>query len=102
MNWDEAVAGEVPTSEIGVKAVDDYTLQFITNEPAPYLPAKALYARPLSKAAFEKYGEYYNNTPETSVSSSPWILKEWTKGKQMVFGPNPNYTGQGKALPGEA
>jgi ABC-type oligopeptide transport system substrate-binding subunit len=94
VNWDEAVAGKVPTSEIGVKAVDDYTLQFITKAPAPYLPSKALYARPLSKAAFEKYGEYYNNKPETSVSSSPWILQEWTKGKQMVFAPNLKYTGK--------
>ena len=94
VNWDAAVKGEVPTSEIGVKAVDDYTLQFITSKPAPYLLAKAVYARPLSKAAFEKYGEYYNNTPETSVSSSPWILTEWTKGKQMVFSPNLKYTGK--------
>lgn len=93
-NWDKAVKGEVPTSEIGVKKVDDYTLQFITEAPAPYLPAQALYARPLSKKAFEKSGELYNNTPETSVSSSPWVLEEWTKGKQMVFGPNKNYTGK--------
>lgn len=95
-NWDEAVAGTVPVTEIGVKAVDDYTLQFTTKEPAPYLPSQALYARPLSKVAFEKYGEYYNNTPETSVSSTPWVLEEWTKGKQMVFGPNKNYTGKEK------
>jgi peptide/nickel transport system substrate-binding protein/oligopeptide transport system substrate-binding protein len=95
-NWDDAVAGKVPVTEIGVVAVDDYTLQFITKEPAPYLPSQALYARPMSKVAFEKHGEYYNNTPETSVSASPWILEEWTKGKQMVFGPNPNYTGKEK------
>jgi ABC-type oligopeptide transport system substrate-binding subunit len=94
VNWDAAVKGDVPTSQIGVKAVDDYTLQFITSKPAPYLLAKSLYARPLSKAAFLKYGEYYNNTPETSVSSSPWILTEWTKGKQMVFSPNLKYTGK--------
>lgn len=93
-NWDEAVKGDVPVTDIGVKAVDDYTLQFITKAPAPYLPAQALYARPLSKKAFEKSGEFYNNTPETSVSSSPWVLEEWTKGKQIVFGPNKNYTGK--------
>jgi peptide/nickel transport system substrate-binding protein/oligopeptide transport system substrate-binding protein len=73
--------------------VDDYTVQFITNVPAPYFLSKALYVRPLSKVAFEKYGEYYNNDPKTSVSSSPWILTEWSKGKQMVFGPNKKYTG---------
>jgi len=94
LNFDEAVAGKVPTSEIGVKKVDDYTVTFTTKAASPYFPSKALYVRPLSKVAFEKYGEYYDNTPETSVSSSPWVLTEWTKGKQVVFGPNKNYTGK--------
>ncbi len=93
VNWDKAVAGEVPVTDIGVEKVDDFTVKFTTTAASPYFLSKALYVRPLSKVAFEKSGEYYNNTPETSVSSTPWILKEWTKGKQMVFGPNLNYTG---------
>ena len=94
LNWDKAVKGEVPVEEIGVTKVDQFTAKFTTNVPAPYFLSKALYVRPLSKVAFDKYGEYYNNTPETSVSSSPWILKELTKGKQIVYGPNLNYTGK--------
>jgi len=43
--------------------------------------------------AFEKYGEYYDNKPETSVASGPWVLQEWTMGKKITFGPNKNYTG---------
>jgi len=58
VNWDKAVAGTVPTTEIGVKKVDDYTVQFITSAPSPYFPSKALYIRPLSKIAFQKSGEY--------------------------------------------
>src|SRR6185436_16495151 len=96
VNFDEAVAGKVPTTEIGVKKVDDYTVQFITEAASPYFPSKALYIRPLSKIAFEKSGEYYNSTPETSVSSTPYILTDWTKGKGMTFGPNENYTGKVK------
>ena len=96
VNFDEAVAGKVPTTEIGVKKVDDYTVQFITEAASPYFPSKALYIRPLSKIAFEKSGEYYNSTPETSVSSTPYILTDWTKGKGMSFGPNKNYTGKVK------
>ena len=96
VNFDEAVAGKVPTTEIGVKKVDDYTVQFITEAASPYFPSKALYIRPLSKIAFEKSGEYYNSTPETSVSSTPYILTDWTKGKGMTFGPNKNYTGKVK------
>ncbi len=96
VNFDEAVAGKVPTTEIGVKKVDDYTVQFITEAASPYFPSKALYIRPLSKIAVEKSGEYYNSTPETSVSSTPYILTDWTKGKGMTFGPNKNYTGKVK------
>ena len=95
-NWDNAVAGKVPVTEIGVKAIDDYTLQFTTDLPAPYFPAQALYARPLSHKAFDKSGEFYDSDPATAVSSSPWILTEWTKGKQMVFTPNLKYTGKDK------
>jgi len=96
VNFDDAVAGKVPTTEIGVKKVDDYTVQFITKAASPYFPSKALYIRPLSKIAVEKSGEYYNSTPETSVSSTPYILTDWTKGKGMTFGPNKNYTGKVK------
>ena len=96
MNWDDAVAGKVPTSAIGVKKVDTYTVQFTASVPSPYFPSKALYIRPLSRVAFQKYGEYYDNDPKTSVSSSPWILQEWTKGVRIVLAPNKKYTGREK------
>ena len=94
VNWDAAVAGKVPVTAIGVKKIDTYTVQFTTTVPSPYFLSKALYVRPLSKAAVQKYGDHYNNDPATAVSSSPWILTEWTKGKRMVFGPNTRYTGK--------
>ncbi len=93
VGFNDAVAGKIPKEQIGVKKVDDYTFTMTTTSPSPYFPSKALYIRPMSKAAFLKSGEYYNNDPATSVSSTPWILKEWTKGKQIVLGPNKAYTG---------
>jgi len=93
-NWNEAVAGEVPLDEIGVKKIDDYTVEFTLTAPAPYFLSKALYVRSMSKVAYEAHGEYYNNTPETSVTNTPWKLTEWTKGKQLVYGPNLDYTGK--------
>lgn len=95
-NWDKVVKGELPLEELGVKAIDDYTLQIVTERPAPYTPATMIFSRPLAKHQVEKYGEYYNNDPATSVSSEPWILEEWTKGKRIVLGPNLNYTGRRK------
>lgn len=94
-NWDEAVAGEVPVSEIGVRrGADEYTLIVETETPAPYLPLMMLYSAPLSKKAVERHGIFYNNDPATSVSSGPFILEEWTKDRRLVLRANPNYGGQ--------
>jgi ABC-type transport system substrate-binding protein len=95
-NWDKIVSGELPPTELGVKAIDDLTLEVTTELPAPYTPATMIFSRPMAKHRVEEYGVYYNNDPETSVSSEPWILEEWTKGKQIVLGPNLNYTGKQK------
>jgi ABC-type transport system substrate-binding protein len=97
-NWEKVLAGDLPKEELGVKAVDDFTFQVTTERPAPYTPAAMIFSRPLAKHQVEKYGVYYNNKPETSISSEPWILEEWTKGKQLVLAPNPNYTGRHKPL----
>ncbi|MEA3337880.1 MAG: peptide ABC transporter substrate-binding protein [Chloroflexota bacterium] len=93
-NWDKVVSGELPLEELGVKAIDDFTLQVVTELPAPYTPATMIFSRPMAKHQVEKFGEFYNNDPETSLSSEPWILEEWTKGKQIVMAPNLNYTGK--------
>ncbi len=95
-NWSQVVSGELPLEELGVKAIDDFTLQVVTEDPAPFTPATMIFSRPMAKHQVEKFGEFYNNNPETSLSSEPWILEEWTKGKQIVMGPNLNYTGKEK------
>jgi len=95
-NWDKIISGELPPTELGVKAIDDLTLEVTTELPAPYTPATMIFSRPMAKHRVEEYGVYYNNDPETSVSSEPWILEEWTKGKRIVLGPNLNYTGKQK------
>ncbi len=95
-NWDKIISGELPPTELGVVAVDDLTLQVTTELPAPYTPATMIFSRPMAKHQVEEHGVYYNNDPETSVSSEPWILEEWTKGKRIELGPNLNYTGKQK------
>jgi oligopeptide transport system substrate-binding protein len=97
-NWDDAVAGKVALDQIGVKAVDAHTLQFETQDAAPYLPAMMLYSQGLQKKALEAHGGLYNSDPATSVSDGPFILKEWRKGDRVVLEANPKYTGKNKPL----
>lgn len=93
LNWSQAIAGDVPVEEIGVRALDEYTLVFETEDVAPFLPAKLVYSLPLSKAALESTGPLYNTDPATAVSSGPFILSEWVPDEQITFVRNETYAG---------
>lgn len=92
-NWNEAIAGEVPLEELGVRAVDDLTLEITTEVPWPPLPAMMQFSFVMSKKAMEEHGPYYNSDPATSVSAGPFMLESLEPGKQVVLVANPNYKG---------
>ena len=92
-NWNEAIAGEVPVEELGVVAVDDLTLQIITEVPWPPLPAMMQFSFVMQKNALETHGPYYNNDPATSVSAGPFMLESAEPGNEIVLVANPNYKG---------
>jgi ABC-type transport system substrate-binding protein len=92
-NWNEVVAGEVPVEELGIKAVDDKTLQITTVEVFPPLPGVLKFAFLMQKKALEEHGPFYNSDPATSVSSGPFMLEEFEPGSRIVLVANPQYTG---------
>ena len=92
-NWDEVIAGQLPVEALGVRAVDDLTLEIATKGVFPPFPKIMKYAYALQKRALEEYGPYYNNDPATSVSSGPFMLAEFDPGFKVVFQANPHYTG---------
>jgi peptide/nickel transport system substrate-binding protein/oligopeptide transport system substrate-binding protein len=91
--WDEATSGEIPTDEIGYRAVDDLTIEVETQTPFPPLPNTLFFWPPIQKAALEAHGPEYLINPETSVSSGPFKLKSFTPGEEIVLEANPAYTG---------
>jgi peptide/nickel transport system substrate-binding protein/oligopeptide transport system substrate-binding protein len=94
VNFTEAVAGEVPVEEIGVRqGANEFELVVETVSPAPYLPSKMLYSLPLSKAALESSGPLYNTNPETAVSAGPFIIEEWLRDQTLTYKRNEKYSG---------
>ena len=92
--WDQAIAGEIPLEELGVRqGANEHELIIETQAPAPYLPAMLLYSCPLSAAALAEHGPLYNSNPETSVSSGPMRLAEWLLDQRVVYETNPDYQG---------
>lgn len=93
-------AKEVNTGEItdlnyiGVKAIDDYTIQFVLNNPAGYFPAIAgmWIARPVPRWAIEKYGEKWTD-PENIVTNGSYLLTKWAHEDEIILEKNPDYFG---------
>jgi oligopeptide transport system substrate-binding protein len=75
---------------VGVKAVDDYTVEFTLEHPAGYFPAIASMwvARPQPKDAIEAHGERWIE-PGFIVTNGPYVLVDWVHEDSMVLEKNP-------------
>jgi peptide/nickel transport system substrate-binding protein/oligopeptide transport system substrate-binding protein len=91
--WSQAVAGEIKPEEIGMAAVDDLTLTVTTEAPFPPLPGTLYFWSPLQAKALKEIGPSYILDPKTSVSSGPFMLKEFVPGDRLILVANPTYTG---------
>jgi peptide/nickel transport system substrate-binding protein/oligopeptide transport system substrate-binding protein len=81
-----------------VKAKDDLTLEFTTQEPWPALPAMMEFSFVLQKKALEEHGPLYNSNVETSVSAGPFMLDVLEPGNRIELVPNPMYKGYRQPL----
>lgn len=89
----EVNSGDVTDLDyIGVKAIDDYTIQFALNQPAGYFPAIAgmWVTRPVPRLAIEKYGIKWTE-PENIVTNGPYLLTEWAHEDELIMEKNPDY-----------
>lgn len=89
----EVNSGDVTDLDyIGVKAIDDYTIQFALNQPAGYFPAIAgmWVTRPVPRLAIEKYGIKWTE-PENIVTNGPYLLTKWAHEDELIMEKNPDY-----------
>ena len=82
-------------SAVGIKAVDDYTLQYTLNQPEPYWNSKLSYAIfwPLN-AEFEKSkGKDFGKAtdPTSLLYNGPFLLKGLTAKSSIEFAKNDQY-----------
>ncbi len=86
-------AGEKDVSELGVKVVDDKTLEVTLGAAYPFMVT--LFAStpmfPIRSDLVEKYGNAYGSDADKIVSNGPYLLKEWAHNDRMVFEKNPDY-----------
>lgn len=85
-------------SEVGVKALDDHTLQVTLENPTPYFLSLLCHQStyPALKSNVEQYGamDSRNNKwsrAEFAVTNGPFQFKSWKVNKEIVIVPNPHY-----------
>ncbi|MFK5971323.1 MAG: peptide ABC transporter substrate-binding protein [Candidatus Marithrix sp.] len=78
--------------ELGVRAIDDYTLEFKLEHAASYFPAlTSLWTyRPLPRKIVKKYGKDWTK-PDNIQTNGSYMLTEWDKGNKLVLNKNPDY-----------
>ncbi len=92
-NWDAVQKKDVPVDQLGVKAIDDYTIQVQTTSPKPYFPGIVTVWYAVPKKQVQKYGDEYATKVDTMLCSGPFMLTEWVKDNKIVMVKNPYYHG---------
>ncbi len=80
-------------SQVGVKVMDEKTLQVDLVRPTPYfmsLLTNGCY-RPVKKAQVESLKEKFGKGPDTMVYSGPFTLASWTNEQEIRLKKNPSY-----------
>ena len=77
---------------LGVKALDDYTVEFTLEAPAAYFESiSSMWTlRPLPSWAIEEFGDAWTD-PANIVVNGPYKLVEWRPGEKLIYEKNPGY-----------
>jgi len=92
-NAEDVFRGTKPASDLGVKVVNDTTLQMTLSSPIPYmlqLLAHGVFF-PMRKDIVEANPDSWAQKPETSMSNGPFYLKEYAMNQKTVLAKNENY-----------
>ena len=93
-NADAISKGKLPVEQLGIKALDNKTVEISLEKPIAYF--KVLMAYPLfgpqNQKVVEKYGKKYATNSKYMVYSGPFVIKNWTgTSDKWSFQKNPNY-----------
>lgn len=85
-------SGELAPSEVGVRAIDDLTLEIQLEHPAPYFPQilKHYTAYPAPKHLVERHGDDWVQ-PENIAVNGPYKLVKWWSNYIVHLERNPSF-----------
>lgn len=91
-NAEAIIRGELPPSELGVKALDDHTFQVDLKTQTPYFLGVLAHSTtyPVHRASLEKHGSDFTR-PGNLVSNGAYQLEDWVVQSHIKLVRNPHY-----------
>ncbi|CAI8839939.1 MULTISPECIES: peptide ABC transporter substrate-binding protein [Bacillus] len=97
-NAQEINKGTLATDRLGVKALDDYTLEVQLEQPVPYL--LQLLALPIYLPQHESFvkeqGDRYGLEPDNLIYNGAFVLEKWKHEQEFQLKKNDTYWDKGK------
>jgi oligopeptide transport system substrate-binding protein len=92
-NAQQVNSGKAAIEELGVKAIDEKTLEFKLESPTSYFLDLTYFKvmHPQRKDIIEAAGETYGSEANSMVFSGPFKITEWVHNNQVVLEKNENY-----------
>ena len=89
-NFSKAVAGEVDPSEVGVKVIDENTLELTLEQPSPALLSTVDFF-PQRQDYVDQYGDKLGSNAESVISCGPFKLTDWVHESTLTLEKNDKY-----------
>src|SRR5262245_5709178 len=91
-NADDINGGKTPVDQLGVEAVDPYTVKITLKASTPYFTGILAHSscQIVNKATIDKFGDEWTR-PGNSVGNGAYVVAEWVPQSKLVLKKNPNF-----------
>ncbi|WP_172806762.1 peptide ABC transporter substrate-binding protein [Endozoicomonas arenosclerae] len=90
-NAQKVISGELPLEQLGIRAVDDHTLEIQLDKAVPFaLSSINFTVVPLHRKSVEKYGDKWPQ-PGNLISNGAYKLDKWVVNEYVSAVKNPHY-----------
>ncbi|ONI44120.1 hypothetical protein AN640_05830, partial [Candidatus Epulonipiscium fishelsonii] len=93
LNADQILYEGADPETLGVKAIDDLTLEVKLSKKTPYFLSLMGFPTfyPINEEFFISQGDSYGFTADSFISNGPFLLKSWEKDTKIKLVKNPTY-----------
>ncbi|MCE4955732.1 peptide ABC transporter substrate-binding protein [Macrococcoides caseolyticum] len=97
-NANKIMEGKAKPDELGVKAIDDNTLEIQLETNVPYFQELLAFGTflPQNEKFVKEKGDKFGTTKDDTLYNGPFVLNEWNTEKNYQLTPNKEYWDKGK------